>query len=329
MNRVAIRASGLVIRAALPLFLVLLALLGVACSDTATPTLAPMLEPSAIPTPTPTPTPAYAAVPARTPTGTSTVTPSIAPTVAHTPSPVPTAIPTPMPTPTRDVDATPDTTPPSRSNGVPFGGPLQSAGTTLTTIFLDTDDTARCRYATVEGVAYAAMTDTFTNTGGIKHSTLVTGLLSGITFSYFVRCVDDAGNKNTNDFLIKFSVAAPVNREAPNPSGLTGITGTTSSGVISGIPGGGSTVGPGSIEFAIAPIEGQSPAYEKAIFVTSDAEGKYEIILAPGAYWIGAEGKALDPTNYASGAIGFLAKVAFVKEGTLILIDISQVGFAP
>jgi len=135
-------------------------------------------------------------------------------------------------------------------------------------------------------------------------------------------------NKNTSDLLIEFSVDALPSKEAFNPSGLTGITGTTSSFVYGGVPGEGRTGGFGSLEFAIAPIEGQSPAYEKAIFITSDAQGKYEIILLPGKYWIGSKGRALDPINYTSGS-GFLAQVAVVKEGALSLIDISLVGFAP
>src|SRR5207249_3295132 len=67
----------------------------------------------------------------------------------------------------------------------------------------------------------------------------------------------------------------------------SGLTGTTSVIVRSGVPGGQTTGGPRSIEFAIAPIEGDRPAYQKAIFVKSDQQGKYEVALPPGTYWIG------------------------------------------
>ena len=47
-------------------------------------------------------------------------------------------------------------------------------------------------------------------TGGTAHSTTVTGLINGGSYSYFVRCQDVAGNANTNDFTISFSVAQPA-----------------------------------------------------------------------------------------------------------------------
>src|SRR6266699_5240915 len=73
----------------------------------------------------------------------------------------------------------------------------------------------------------------------------------------------------------------------------SGLKGTTSAIVRSGVPGGQTTGGPRSIEFAIAPIEGDRPAYQKAIFVTRDQQGKYEVALPPGTYWIGPKAKAL------------------------------------
>jgi hypothetical protein len=52
------------------------------------------------------------------------------------------------------------------------------------------------------------MTNTFTTTGGTSHSRLITGLTNGQTYNYYVRCNDTAGNFNTNDYAISFSVAA-------------------------------------------------------------------------------------------------------------------------
>ncbi len=78
------------------------------------------------------------------------------------------------------------------------------------------------------------------------------------------------------------------------------------------------------------PIEGDSPAYEKAIFVTSEADGTYKVVLPPGKYWIGPKGKAVDPVNYVVRASGvFSEKVAVVKEGAFTQIDLSLVGAAP
>ena len=52
------------------------------------------------------------------------------------------------------------------------------------------------------------MTNTFSSTGGTAHSTLVSGLVDGTSYSYYVRCQDGTGNANPDDFVITFSVAS-------------------------------------------------------------------------------------------------------------------------
>ena len=84
---------------------------------------------------------------------------------------------------------------------------MLAAGTSQTSISLTTDESATCRYAATAGVAYAAMTNTFSSTGGTAQSTLVTGLVDGGSYSYYVRCQDEAGNTNPDDYVISFSVA--------------------------------------------------------------------------------------------------------------------------
>ena len=103
--------------------------------------------------------------------------------------------------------APPDTTAPVRSNGSPSG--TLAAGTTQTTLSLTTNENATCRYATTAGVAYGSMPNTFATTGGTAQSTTVSGLVTGGSYTYFVRCQDTAGNANTNDFTIGFSVGQP------------------------------------------------------------------------------------------------------------------------
>ena len=97
------------------------------------------------------------------------------------------------------------TTPPVRSNGQPAG--LLQQGTTQATLSLSTDENATCRYATSPGVAYAAMANQFSNTGGVTHSTVVSGLTDGSSYSFYVRCQDTASNANGDDYGISFSVA--------------------------------------------------------------------------------------------------------------------------
>ena len=107
------------------------------------------------------------------------------------------------------------------------------------------------------------------------------------------------------------------------------LTGTTRVIVVSGVPGGQTTGGPRSVEFAIAPIEGDQPVYHQAIFVTSDAQGHYDVALAPGTYWIGPKAKALDPVHYRPQAAVFAEKVAVVKAGEVTHIDLMETAYAP
>ena len=99
----------------------------------------------------------------------------------------------------------PDSTPPVRSGGQPSG--TLPSGTTSTTLQLTTDEPATCRYSLTAGTAYAAMTNTFATTGGTSHATPVSGLTDGSTYTYYVRCIDAAGNANTTDGAISFSIA--------------------------------------------------------------------------------------------------------------------------
>ena len=101
----------------------------------------------------------------------------------------------------------PDTTPPVRSNGSPSG--VLAAGTTQATLSLTTNENASCRYATAAGVAYGSMINVFATTGGTGHTTTVSGLSDGESYSYHVRCQDMAGNANSDDVTLSFSVAQP------------------------------------------------------------------------------------------------------------------------
>ncbi len=98
----------------------------------------------------------------------------------------------------------PDTTPPVLSGGQPTG--VLQSGTSQTTLSLTTDESATCRYATTAGVGYASMTNAFSTTGSTAQSTVVTGLVDGGSYSFYVRCEDSAGNADSDDFVITFSV---------------------------------------------------------------------------------------------------------------------------
>jgi len=97
-----------------------------------------------------------------------------------------------------------NTTPPIFSNPSPSG--TLPTGTTQTTISLTTNESATCKYSTTPNIPYASMTNTFSTTGGTSHSQTITGLSDGNTYDYYVRCLDEAGNPNTTDYAITFSV---------------------------------------------------------------------------------------------------------------------------
>jgi len=90
--------------------------------------------------------------------------------------------------------------------------------------------------------------------------------------------------------LIVVSLMSTISFAAENvvPSKPCGLRGITHFVVRSGISGGPTTGGPDSVEFAIAPLLDDHPQYRNAIFVTSDPQGKYEVALPPGRYWVGA-----------------------------------------
>ena len=122
-----------------------------------------------------------------------------------------------------------DTTPPVLSGGAPTG--TLAAGTTQVTLQATTDEAATCRYSTTAGTAYAAMTNTFTTTGATTHSTSVTGLQAGPS-TYNVRCIDAAGNADTADYAITFTITAGADTDPPTvsvtaPAANATVSGTT------------------------------------------------------------------------------------------------------
>jgi len=99
--------------------------------------------------------------------------------------------------------------PPVLSNGMP-SGTIPSNVLAVVASF-DTDTYALCRYATTPGVSYDAMTNlTADNSVGTFHTFTVTGIAQGVTYTYYVRCVDFAGNKNQSDYVISFTAGSPT-----------------------------------------------------------------------------------------------------------------------
>ncbi len=131
--------------------------------------------------------------------------------------------------------------PPYRFNPAPTS---TVGGTTLSVeISLETDEFAICRYSTASSTPFTSMASTFSNTGLIFHSTVVPVTPSSYNV-FYVRCIDDEGNYNIDDFLIAFSVnAAPTGTSNTDGSTSGNGTGSGNSGSGSGSGGGGTTGG--------------------------------------------------------------------------------------
>ena len=80
-------------------------------------------------------------------------------------------------------------------------------GTTQATLSVTTNESATCRYSTTAGLAYAAMTEAFATSGDGAHR-IGDGPDERSSYNYYVRCQDGAGNANSSDATITFSVGA-------------------------------------------------------------------------------------------------------------------------
>lgn len=107
---------------------------------------------------------------------------------------------------TFDVDEQVDATAPVLSAGSPSSA--LAADTTSTSLSVTTDESATCKFGTTAGTAYASISSTFTTTGGTTHTTTVSSLSNGTSYSYYVRCEDSSGNANTSDYTVSFSVSS-------------------------------------------------------------------------------------------------------------------------
>ncbi|MDD5397044.1 MAG: chitobiase/beta-hexosaminidase C-terminal domain-containing protein [Candidatus Moranbacteria bacterium] len=97
-----------------------------------------------------------------------------------------------------------DISAPVISNGTPNNQTLP-ATTTGTNLSVATDETAICKYSNVANTDFGAMT-IFDNTNSTTHSALVTGLSSGMTYTYYIKCADAYGFSSSSDYILTFAV---------------------------------------------------------------------------------------------------------------------------
>ena len=112
-----------------------------------------------------------------------------------------------------EVATGPDVTAPSIGNAQPTG--TLPAGTTQATLSVSTSEAATCRWSESASDAFADMPNAFATTGGTAHSSSLTGLADGQSYTYYVACQDGIGNTSTSSHVVSFSVAAPADVTAP------------------------------------------------------------------------------------------------------------------
>ena len=71
------------------------------------------------------------------------------------------------------------------------------------------------------------MVSTFSTTGGTSHSQSLTGLADGQSYNYYVRCIDNASNANTDDYQISFSVLSPGQTQDTSAPIISGVSAST------------------------------------------------------------------------------------------------------
>lgn len=142
--------------------------------------------------------------------------------------------------------------PPFRFNPAPT---TTVTGVTLSVeIFLETDELAVCKFDRVPGTDYASMPYTFTGTGLIYHTEVVAVTPDSLQ-QFYIRCIDDEGNFNIDDFLLEFYVSATPTGNSNTDGDVDGDgTGTGNEGTGSGSGGGGTS---GSAD-GVAPNEGST-----------------------------------------------------------------------
>lgn len=147
------------------------------------------------------------------------------------------------------VDTT-ETVPPERFNGAPTG---TLPGTTFSVeLSLETNEFAICHYTTIPDVSFDEMTGIFDTSFNVFHSVVVGVQINAIS-TFYVRCMDDERNINTDDYIIQFVVNA-------RPTGVSNTEGsTTGDGTGAGNSGGGNGNGAGGTSGAssgVAPTQG-------------------------------------------------------------------------
>ena len=175
-----------------------------------------------------------------------------------------------------------------RSNGQPTG--VLQYGTTQTLMNLTTNYYADCRYSMASGTLYADMANDFAFTGVYYHSVIISGLVDGQFYTYYIRCRDAYNVDDTTDYIIQFEISG-AEGEGGDESGDPG-SGGSGGGSGGGL---GSDIGPGLGEYLPYPPEPGLPGVVLTGWAFPDSE---VTILKDGI----EQGKALTNSQAEFGA---------------------------
>ena len=94
--------------------------------------------------------------------------------------------------------------PPKITNGQPSG--YLPLGTTGTTLSIETNVGAICKYDDVPNLTFDEMTYAFSTETGLLHTDSINGLSDFNTYNYYCKCKDTAGIENHVDYQISFKI---------------------------------------------------------------------------------------------------------------------------
>ena len=237
--------------------------------------------------------------------------------------------------------------PPERFNGAPSGA--LSGTTQQVQMSLETNEFSRCRYGTATNTPYFSIGNEFTSTFATVHAVAFT-VSTSTSYTFFIRCIDDEGNINTDDYVISFIIPPfPVGVPGEDDNEGEGTEGGSGSGGSGGGGGGGSGGGAGTeAGDGGGGFEGTGNAYQSgdgrviingyafprsAVYIlvdgvvadtiTADGSGNFSVTLdkiARGVYTFGVY--AVDRQNVRSGTFSTTFTVTGARGSTLSNINV-------
>ena len=210
----------------------------------------------------------------------------------------------------------------------------ENVTTTSSCIFVATDEQAVCRYDSSD-LDYDNMTGIFQETNSTSHSTSITGLSPSASYSFYVRCSDETGNRMNGSMVVSFTTSAPPSSGSSPSYGGGGSGGSSSapaaspgryrfSSMESGVA---YRIAPGDKALAVNLISMQvkTRASGISIYVTNLLSMPDSVSQIPDAkvyQWFNISKDNLDNSNIASASIRFNVSKSWLSKSGLEWYDI-------